>query len=194
MTASVVVIDTAEQAQVLLQPARLQIMEQLSKPASAASLARDLGLPRQRLNYHLRELEEHRLVELVEERHRGSISERVYRRVGDRFAVSVAALGDLGSTPVAVQDRFSSAYQIALASRVIADVANLREGAAASGKRLPTLSLELDVRFASAEARSAFAQELAETMAALAKKYHDQRASGGRAFCVYLGAYPKPKA
>jgi hypothetical protein len=59
---------------------------------------------------------------------------------------------------------------------------------------LATLALEVEVRFADAESRSAFAQELADAVAALVKKHHDDKARGGRTFRVYLGAYPKPAA
>lgn len=191
MTDAVDVVVEPERAQVMLHPTRLLILEHLLEPRSAAALGRDLGLPRQRLNYHLRELERQGLVELVSVRERGSVQERLYRRTGDRYAISIDALGKLGSRPEAVQDRFSSAYQIAMASAAIADLASLRAGAAAAGQQLATLTIEVDVRFADAVARSAFAQELGDAIAALARKYHDDRAPQGRTFRFYLGAYPK---
>ena len=70
------VILDAERAQALLNPARLELLEHLQEPGSAASLARLLGQPRQRVNYHLRALEEHQLVELALERRQGSVVER----------------------------------------------------------------------------------------------------------------------
>ena len=56
MALAVDVIEETERAQALLQPARLELLERLREPGSAAAVARDLGLPRQRVNYHLREL------------------------------------------------------------------------------------------------------------------------------------------
>jgi DNA-binding transcriptional ArsR family regulator len=191
MTHAVDVVGDATRAQVLLHPTRLRILEQLATPGSAAGLARKLGLPRQRVNYHLRELEAQQLVALVTTRRRGSVNERIYRRTGDSYAISTAAIGKLGSTPETMRDRFSSSYQIALANRVVADLAELRAGAAAAGKSLPTFSLEFDVRFASAAARSAFTQELSDTIAALVRRHHDARAPRGRNFRYYLGAYPR---
>jgi DNA-binding transcriptional ArsR family regulator len=193
MTETVQVIAEPERAQALLDRTRLQILERLATPGSATSLAQELELPRQRLNYHLRELERQGLVNVVHERRRGSVTERVYQRTGERYAISVEALGALGSRPDAVQDRFSSAYQIAVASQAIADLAMLRTGAALAQQALPTMSLEVDVRFADAAARSAFAQELADAVAALVRKHHDERAPQGRTFKFYLGAYPKPQ-
>lgn len=191
MTEAVAVVGRTEQAQALLHPARLAILEALATPASAAALAERLRAPRQRLNYHLRELEEKGLVEVAEEARRGSVIERVYRRAGERYAISVEALGAVGSTPEAVQDRASSAYQIAVASRAVRDLALLRERAASARKSLPTFSLEVDVRFADAEARHAFSEDLARAVADLAQRYHDERPRGGRTFRFYLGAYPR---
>jgi DNA-binding transcriptional ArsR family regulator len=191
VTRPVEVVGDPARAQSMLHPTRLRILEQLAQPASAAALARALGEPRQRLNYHLRELEQHGLVEVVEERRRGSVTERVYRRSGERYAISIEALGQLGSRPEAVADRFSSAYQIALASQAVSDLAALREGAAQAGQSLPTMSLDVEVRFADAASRSAFAQKLADAVAALVREHHDERATQGRWFKVYLGAYPK---
>lgn len=187
------VIDEPARARSLLHPARTAILEVLAEPSSAAKLARRLGEPRQRLNYHLRELEEQGLVRLVEERRRGSASERVVVRSGAGYAISPAVLGALASRPEALHDRFSSAYQVAVASRAVGDLARLRAGAEAAGQPLPTLSLEVEVRFADAAARHAFAEELARTVADLVARHHDETAPGGRTFRLYAGAYPKPK-
>jgi DNA-binding transcriptional ArsR family regulator len=62
---------------VLLDPERRRLLEALrEEPDSASGLARRLDDSRQRLNYHLRTLEEAGLVELREERRRGNCVER----------------------------------------------------------------------------------------------------------------------
>ncbi len=155
---------------------------------SAAGLARRLGLPRQQVNYHLRELEKEKLVELVEERRKGNCTERVLRATARTFVLSPELLG----APLAagVADRFSSTYLVAVAARAVGDVAQLRERAARHEKKLATLTLEAEVRFASAEARAAFAEELSQSLAALAAKYHDDTAPDGRLYRFFAGGYP----
>ena len=59
---SVYLVRGPEEAATLLQHDRLRLVCALSAPASGAELARRLGLPRQRVNYHLRELEKEGLV------------------------------------------------------------------------------------------------------------------------------------
>ena len=193
MAFDVDVIESADRAQALLHGVRIELLEHLAEPDSAAGLGRRLGLPRQRVNYHLRELEREHLIELVEERRRGNVTERIYRRTGRSYAVSPKALGPIASNVDDVQDRFSSTYQIALASRVIGELGTLQAGAAAARKKLPTFALEVAVRFASGEDRNAFAEELADSVASLVRKYHDEKSARGRAFRFYMGAYPRPK-
>ncbi len=191
MTIAVDVVEETERAKVLLDPVRLALLEHLEEPGSAAAVARRVGLPRQRVNYHLRELESQGLIELVEEKQKGSVVERVYGRTGQAYMISPSALGSLGTRPEDVVDRFSSAYQIALASQAIRDLGSAQVAARAAGKKLPTFALEVDVRFASAAKRNAFAGELSHAIACLVEKHHDERAKGGRNFRFYLGAYPR---
>ena len=76
----------------LLQPGRIDLLRMLAEPDSAAGLARKLGLPRQQINYHLRELERHGLVELVEERRKGNVTERVLQATAASYVISPIAL------------------------------------------------------------------------------------------------------
>jgi DNA-binding transcriptional ArsR family regulator len=191
-TPSLNVVRTAEAAAVLLDPVRQQLLVHLAEPDSAAGLARRLRLPRQRINYHLRALEDAGLLELVEERRKGNCLERVVRATARAFVISPEALGPLGLTADVAADRFSSAYLIAAAGRAIRDVAALDAGARAAGQRIATLTLEADVRFASAASRAAFAEELAEAVARIAAKYHDARTPGGRRFRLLAAVHPTP--
>jgi len=188
------VIRQAETAAALLDPVRQQLLAQLAQPDSASGLARRLRLPRQRINYHLRALETAGLVELVEERRKGNCLERVVRATARAFVISPEALGPLGLTLDAAPDRLSSAYLIAAAGRTIRDVGALEARARREQKRLATLTLETEVRFATAESRAAFAEELAATVARLAAKYHDERAPNGRRFRLLAAVHPAAEA
>lgn len=187
---SVEVVAGARAARALLDPLRRQILERLALPGSAASLARALGLPRQRLNYHLRELEKAGLVSLVEERKRGNCTERVVRASATSYLISPAALGALGENQEERRDRASAAYLVAAAGRAMREVGELSLRARAEDKRLATLTLESEVRFRSAEERAAFAEELANAVAGLAARYHEPKR--GRAFRFLVAGWPGP--
>lgn len=184
------VICGLNQAALLLQGTRRQILAHLSEPESAAGLARKLGLPRQRLNYHLRELEREGLVECTEERRKGNCVERLMRATARSFIISPEALSTLGDTPETARDRFSASYLVGAVAKTIRDVASLQARARGEGKRLATLTIEADIRFANPEARSAFGEELANTVAALVAKYHDEHAQDGRSFRMMTAIHP----
>jgi DNA-binding transcriptional ArsR family regulator len=186
------VIRSPETAAKLLQPIRRQILENLSEAQSASGLARQLGLARQKVNYHLRELEKGGLVELVEERRRGNCTERLVKATARSYLISPEVLGALGSRPEKIRDRFSAAYLVATAGRVVRDVAELQGRADEAGQRFATLTLTSEVRFANAKARNGFAEELATALAELSAKYHDEDAPGGRRFRFFVGGHPTP--
>src|SRR4029077_300235 len=99
---------------------RARLLAELrEEPASAATLAARVGMPRQKVNYHLRTLERHGLVELVEVRRRGDLDERVMRATAASYVISPAALGALAPDPQRAPDRLSARYLIALAARVV---------------------------------------------------------------------------
>jgi DNA-binding transcriptional ArsR family regulator len=169
---------------------RHRILEALREPASAAGVARRLSLPRQKVNYHLRVLERQALVEPVEERRIGNCVERIVRATARSYLVRPGILGALGADPASIRDRFSAAFLVATAGAAIREVAGLQERAGAAGRRLATLTLQADVRFATPAARTAFAGELATALARLAAKYHDDKAPGGRRFRFLIAGHP----
>ena len=65
------VIDDPAVATVALEPIRSRLLSHMTTPASAATLATRVGLTRQKVNYHLRALEEYRLVAPAGERRWG---------------------------------------------------------------------------------------------------------------------------
>jgi DNA-binding transcriptional ArsR family regulator len=187
------VIDHPSGAAAVMHPLRRRILQQLETADSATGVSKRLGLPRQKVNYHLRQLEAEGLVELVEERRKRNCTERVVRAVARSYLISPETLGSLASDPSRVRDRASSAYLVAVAAELIRDVATMRAAAAREKKKLPTLTMQSEVRFATPEDQSAFAEELSATVADLVAKYHDEAAPGGRSFNLVAGAYPTPR-
>ncbi len=189
----IAVIEHRDGVAALLSPLRRRILEQLhAEPDSPTGLGRKLGLPRQKLNYHVRKLLAAGLVEVDGEQQRRGCVERRFRPAARAYLVDPDFAGDLGLTPSQLQDRFSSAYLLTLGARLIRDLARLRKGADRAGKPLATFALELDVRFRSPADRSAFAEELTEAVARLASRYSDD-SPGSRPFRFVLGAHPVAK-
>jgi DNA-binding transcriptional ArsR family regulator len=186
------VIEDAAAAIVALDPVRSRLLAELAEPASAAALAGRLGLPRQRVHYHLRALEEHGLVAVADTRRWGGLTERRLVASAASYVVSPAASGRAAADPGRVADRLSAGYLVALAARVVREVGGLVRRAGELGKRLPTLSIDSEIRFRSAAERAAFSRELTAAVTALAARYHDASAAGGRAHRLVVVAYPLP--
>src|SRR3954449_13089076 len=163
----VAVIEDPAVAAVSLDPVRARLLAELAEPASATTLAERVGLARQKVNYHLRELERHGLVELVEERRRGNMTERVMRATAASYVISPTALAAVQPDPARSPDRLSARWLLALAARLVKETGQLITGAAKAGKPVATFALDGNVRFASAADRAAFAQELTQAVAAL---------------------------
>jgi DNA-binding transcriptional ArsR family regulator len=183
-------VDESARATTLMHPMRLRILDALREPDSASGVARQLGLPRQKVNYHLRELEKAGFLEEVEQRRAGNCIERIVRAKATHYLLNPRMLGALAADAGSVEDRFSSAYLIARAAETIRDVAAAQEKAAGAKKRLATFALQADVRFATAGDRKAFVEELANAVAKLVAKYHDDETAGGRRYRFTVGAYP----
>ncbi|TAH39798.1 MAG: ArsR family transcriptional regulator [Planctomycetota bacterium] len=187
------VIEDPAAATVALEPVRSRLLSELVQPASAAGLAQRLGIPRQKVNYHLRALEAHGLVREVETRQWGGLTERRLVASAHSYVVSPGAMGPAASSPERSADRLSAGYLVALAARVVREVSQLVRRAAQAEQRLATLSIDTEVRFRSPAERAAFSRELAASVAALAARYHDADAPGGRAHRLVVLAHPLPR-
>ena len=190
----VAVIEDPAVAEVSLDPVRARLLAELGEPGSATTVAARVGLPRQKVNYHLKALERHGLVELVEERRKGNVTERVMRATAASYVISPAALATVQPDPSRSPDRLSARWLLAVGSRLVREVGALINGAAKAGRRVATFAMEGEVRFASAADRAAFGQELANAVTALVGKYHDEKAKGGRDHRVIVAVHPSVKA
>ena len=187
------VIDNPAAAAVALDPTRSRLLSEMATPASAATLATRVGLARQKVNYHLNALEAHGLVRLAEKRKWGGLTERLLVATAASYVVSPSALGPIAVDPNREVDRLSASYLIALGARIVREVGDLVRRANEAGKRLATLAVDTEVRFRTPAERAAFTQELADAIATLVSKYHDESAPGGRAHRLVVVAHPLPK-
>jgi DNA-binding Lrp family transcriptional regulator len=190
---NVEVIDDPAAATVALEPVRCRLLAELASPASAATLAKRVGITRQKVNYHLRALEAHQLIRVASERKWGGLTERLMEATAASYVVSPGAMGPVAVDPGRTEDRLSAGYLIALAARVVREVAALVRKAKEVDKKLPTLSIDTEVRFRSPVDRAAFTNELTRFLTDLVSKYHDTSAPGGRAHRLVVVAHPLPQ-
>ncbi|MFK7917621.1 MAG: helix-turn-helix domain-containing protein [Ilumatobacter sp.] len=185
------VIDEPSAAAAMLDPIRARVLAALHEPGSATTVAASIGETRQKVNYHLRTLEELGLVRLVEVRPRRGLTERVVVASARSFVLSPDVLGSSAADPSRL-DHLSTSYVLALASRVVREVADLAQRARAANKPLATLAIDTDIRFASAHQRGEFTRDLSHAITEIAAKYHDEHAPNGRWHRVVALAHQRP--
>ncbi|MFC9645164.1 ArsR/SmtB family transcription factor [Streptomyces mirabilis] len=190
----VAVIEEPAAAEASLDPIRSRILAALAEPGSATELAVRLGLTRQKVNYHLKELERHRLVGLVEERRKGNVSERVYCATAASYVISPSALAAVSPDPSRSPDQLSARWLLALGARLVQEVGALLTSGSRARKRVAAFALAVEVRFASAADRTAFTDQLAQAVTALISRYHDESAPGGRRHRMIVGLHQIPDA
>ena len=179
----------AAAVELALDPIRASILDALTEPGSATTVATAVGSTRQKVNYHLKALEAHRLVEPAEERTWGGITERFVRRSARHLVVAPEVLQGAVLDPKEVADHLSAAYLIAVNARTVSEVGAIASRAA-TGTRLPTLTVDTVIGFSSPEDRAAFATELQSALGALVARYHHD---DGRPHRLTVSSYPRPE-
>ena len=157
-----------------------------------------MRLPRQRLNYHVRELARAGLLRRAGRRRKRGMFEQCYVATARSYALSPELLGSVGADPRRVEDTFSAAYLLALASQLQGELGRASREAAAQGKRLTTLSVNSEIRFESGEQRAEFARALEAAVVDVVGRFAspavkaDGSDGAGRLYRLVLGCYPVP--
>ena len=194
-----IVRDASQAAVLLYHPLRLRILAALLEPDSATGVARRMNLPRQTVNYHVRELARARLLSRAGRRRRRHLYEQCYVATARGYVLSPELLGKLAADPAQVADTFSAKYLLGLAAKIQTELGRASQLAAEHGKRLATLSINTELRFISPEQRAVFTEELQRAIVEVVGRHAspfrnaDGSPAEGRPFRLVLGCYPIPR-
>ena len=179
-------------ASLLAHPLRASILARARAPISASDLARSLGQPRQRLNYHVRQLALAGFLLPVAQQKKRNMLEQQYVASAHCYVLAPDVLGEIAADPAALPDSSSAAHLVAMCSVAQTQVAEVMAAAAGAGVRLRTISLKLDVQFESAAQRTEFSQALAAAVDDVVARHSSTStdSGGGRPFKLFLGCYP----
>ncbi len=146
------------EAVVALSAPRREILAALDEPSSATGLAQRLGSSRQKVNYHLRALEDAGLVEVAELRQRRGLTERVMRRTSQVVLVDPGAFDTTGLT---AHDVAGVAGVVATATDLIGEAAHVASEAGRRGERVAAATLDTTIRIANPTALRQMLDEIA---------------------------------
>jgi DNA-binding transcriptional ArsR family regulator len=174
-------IDTVEQADALLKPKRVDVLRQLAEPRTCTQIGQELGDTPQAVYYHVKRLQAHGLVTLVEEHRVRGIVEGVYQAVARSFWVSPSIVGRLGE-PRTREALLGLGFLLELTETLQRDLAQL----AAGSPTLPSFGIAGDIRLAP-EDGAAFVSELQRAFGEVLTRYGGGE---GHAFRLALACYP----
>jgi DNA-binding transcriptional ArsR family regulator len=181
-------------------PLRLAILRAAAEPRSATEIAAGLGLPRQRVNYHIGRLRRAGFLIPAERRRRRGLYEQRYRASASAYVVAPEALGPLGPKADQVEDRLSAEYLVALGAQLQGELGQALTDATRQGKRVATLSISTEIRFTSPQQRARFARALHRAITRIVGRHaspsttSEGEPAAGRLFRLVVGCYPPPAA
>jgi DNA-binding transcriptional ArsR family regulator len=181
-------LDDLEAVQVLGHPLRVQILESLREPDSAAGVARRIGAARQKVNYHLKELERVGLVRPTGERRAGNFIETLYQAVARSFVVSPSVAWHDPKRLETLRAQHSLQTLVVLGGRLQADAAALLDRAAFDGEEIASASILAEARFSSEAERAAFLDHYVLAIQQLLERYANKE---GEPYRIVLAAYPE---
>ena len=191
------VTDGGRAAVLIQHPLRRRVLAEAAEPVSATELARRLGLTRQGVNYHVRQLAKAGFLKPAGRRMRRNLVERQYVATARSYVLAPQLLGPVAA---GVQtDAFSATYLLGLTSLAQQELTEVWEAASAAGVRVLTMSLMSEVRFANATQRAEFAQALTEAVTEVVARHTNPyrtpsgEAGEGRPYRMVLGCYPIPR-
>jgi DNA-binding transcriptional ArsR family regulator len=191
-------VSDPRQAGLLLHPLRARLLALAREPASSSDLARRLGLPRQRVNYHVRALEAAGFLKPAGRQRKRNMIEQRYVATARAFVLSPNVLGPVGADWRDIGDPASAEYLLALTEQVREDLVLVREDARTEGEAVSTVSLKSQFRFESAGQRAEFSREIREAIVGVIARHTNPnrldngQPGRGQPFRLVLACYPAP--
>src|SRR5919106_4476300 len=102
----------------MLKPLRLKILAAARAPLSASAIAATLGMPRQKVNYHVRELARAGFLRRAGRQRKRGLVEQKYVVTAQAFLFGSGVLGPMSADTQEIADKMSAAYLLTLAARL----------------------------------------------------------------------------
>jgi DNA-binding transcriptional ArsR family regulator len=188
-------VEDAARASALLSPLRLEILRLARQPISASELSRVIRLPRQRVNYHVRQLARSGFLRQAGRRRRRNMIEQRYAASADGYVLSPALLAAVGADWRRIDNTSSADYLLALGCQMEADLCRVRRGPGEQDTDI-CLSLKSQFRFENEARRQACVRALRDAVVRVIAEHTTPylRPGGspapGQPWRLVLGCYP----
>jgi DNA-binding transcriptional ArsR family regulator len=185
-------VEESDSAIALLHPLRARILTELRDPASAAEVARRLGLSAPAVNHHVQRLSAAKLIRRVGTRRVRNLTEvlwiaqaRIYT-IAEKLTPGGERRRDLREDSA----RRPLRNLVSLGERLCGDALSLLDEAAWDDREFSTFSTSLDLAFPDAASRAAFLADLLEAVRSLRKKYGGEPSRPEERYQAVVACYP----
>jgi len=190
----VLYIEDVDQAAALLKPQRIEMLKLMDHPRTCLELGKIFGETPQKINYHIKALQNAGLVEQVGERRVRGTVEGSYQARARSYWLASDLVGQIGGAAIA-QDQASLRHLLSLTEEMRGDIGHLAQQV---GREIPSLGLSLHVELNDESRRADFMADVQHMAQLLAHKYgattaedeNDAQPSRPR-FRLVLACYPK---
>jgi DNA-binding transcriptional ArsR family regulator len=188
----VLYIEDVEQAAALLKPQRIEMLKLMDHPRTCLELGKIFGETPQKINYHIKALQNAGLVEQVGERRVRGTVEGSYQARARSYWLASDLVGQIGGAAIA-QDQASLRHLLSLTEEMRGDIGHLAQQV---GREIPSLGLSLHVELDDESRRADFMADVQKMAQILAHKYgatggDDEAGPPKRLFRLVLACYPK---
>ena len=181
-------IRSSEALQALSHPTRVEMLEALREPASAAAVGRAIGQSRQRMTYHLKALEEAGLVEKVGTRRQRNFNETLYRATARSFVVSPEVTWSDPRRIEVLKRQHALETLVGMGDRLQRDAVALLDRATFDGDEIASAAVSAEMRFETENDRAAFLEEYLRSTRELVEKYGSRE---GARYRVVMAVHPQ---
>lgn len=192
-------VDDADRATTLMHPLRHRLLRMAGQPLSASEMADRLGLPRQRVNYHVHQLADAGFLRRAGTRRKRNLIEQLYVASASGYLLAPGVLGPAAADAAAVPESSGASHLLAVSARTQAEVARAATESTERGLELPALTISAAVRFEGPTQRAAFVDALSAAIADVVREHSspdrapDGSAGPGRRHRVVAFCHPAPE-
>ncbi len=195
----VLYIEDVDQAAALLKPQRIEMLKLMDRPRTCLELGKIFGETPQKINYHIKALQNAGLVEQVGERRVRGTVEGSYQARARSYWLASDLVGQIGGAAIA-QDQASLRHLLSLTEEMRGDIGHLAQQV---GREIPSLGLSLHVELDDESRRADFMADIQHMAQILAHKYGATASGDGGGdgdgdaqpsrprFRLVLACYPK---
>src|SRR5262245_28991966 len=163
----VLYIEDVDQAAALLKPQRIEMLKHMDHPRTCLELSKIFGETPQKINYHIKALQNAGLVEQVGERRVRGTVEGSYQARARSYWLASDLIGQIGGAALA-QDQASLRHLLSLTEEMRGDIGHLAQQV---GQEVPSLGLSLHVELDDESRRADFMADVQRMAQILAHKY-----------------------